>query len=149
MFDIDREFNIMLVRKKREGVKNMKIRILIGMCCMALLVFVVGCATPVGSVPMGLIYTGATGPVGVAAANYPEYKVIGPAKGKSACIGVLGMVAAGGASASEAYQSACKHAGADALIDVQVDQKVTSVLGLFSKHTTIVQGTAVKFVSED
>jgi len=128
----------------------MKTRILLGICCMTLLIFVIGCAAiPVGSVPMGLIYTGATGPVGVAAANYPEYKIIGPAKGKSACIGVLGMVAAGGAGASEAYQSACKHAGADALIDVQVDQKITSVLGLFSKHTTIVQGTAVKFISKD
>jgi len=124
----------------------MRIRILIGMCCMVSLIFIVGCATPVASVPTGLIYTGATGPVSVAAANYPEYRIIGPAKGKSACIGVLGIVAAGGAGAHEAYQSALKHAGADALIDVQVDQKVTSVLGLFRKHTTIVQGTAVKFI---
>ena len=124
----------------------MRMKILFEVCCIALLIFVVGCATPVASVPTGLIYTGTTGPVGVAAANYPEYRIIGPAKGKSSATGVLGIVAVGGAGAHEAYQSALKHAGADALIDVQVDQKVTSVLGLFRKHTTIVQGTAVKFI---
>lgn len=125
----------------------MKARILFGICCMALLIFVVGCAmvSPVASVPTGLIYTGVTGPVGVAVANYPEYKVIGPAKGTSSSIGVLGIAAAGDGGASAAYKDALSNARADALIDVQVDQKLMSVLGLFSKHTTIVKGTAVKF----
>lgn len=129
----------------------MKTRILFGICCMALLIFVGGCASfsVVPTVPTGLLYTGATGPVGVAAANYPEYKVIGPAEGTSSAVGVLGIIATGNAGVSEAYQDALRRARADALIDVQVDQKLTSVLGLFSKHTTIVQGTAVKFVSED
>ena len=125
----------------------MKARILLVICCIALLIFVVGCAmvSPVASVPTGLIYTGVTGPVGIATANYPEYKVIGPAEGTSSSIGVLGIAAAGDGGASKAYQNALSNARADALIDVQVDQKVMSVLGLFSKHTTIVKGTAVKF----
>lgn len=126
----------------------MRMRILIGMCCMVSLIFVIGCAmvSPVASVPTGLIYTGATGPVGVAAANYPEYKVIGPAEGTSSAVGVLGIAAAGNGGVSAAYKDALSNARADALIDVQVDQKITSVLGLFSKHTTIVKGTAVKFI---
>ncbi len=129
----------------------MGIRILIGICCMALLIMVTGCAmlspgVPVGSVPTGLVYTGATGPVSAAVANYPEYKVIGPAVGTSSTVGVLGIIAAGNAGISEAYQDAIRRVWADALVDVQVDQKVTSVLGLFSKHTTIVRGTAIKFV---
>ncbi len=125
----------------------MRTRILLGICCVVLLIFVVGCAmvSPVASVPTGLIYTGATGPVSVAAANYPEYKVIGPAEGTSSAVGVLGIAAAGNAGASKAYQDALRRAEADALVDVQVDQKITSVLGLFSKHTTIVKGTAIKF----
>ena len=129
----------------------MKTRILFGICCMALFIFVAGCAmvTPVSSVPVGLIYTGATGPVGVAIGNYPEYKIIGPAEGKSSAVGVLGIAAGGDAGASATYKDALSNARADALIDVQVDQKITSVLGLFSKHTTIVKGTAVKFVSKD
>jgi hypothetical protein len=137
----------MLVRKKKRGVRNMKTRIFLGICCIALLIFVMGCAaTPVGSVPTGLIYTGTTGPVSIAIGNYPEYRIVGPAKGKSTCIAVLGIIAAGGAGANEAYQDAIKRVQADALVDVRVDQKVTSVLGLFSKHTTIVTGTAIKFV---
>ena len=114
---------------------------------MALLILVTGCAMlgPVGSVPTGLIYTGTTGPVSIAIGNYPEYKIVGPAKGKSTALGVLGIIAVGGASADEAYQSAIKRVQADALVDVRVDQKITSVLGLFSKHTTIVSGTAIKF----
>ena len=128
----------------------MKIRILIGICCMVLLILVTGCAmlspaTPVGSVPTGMLVTSATGPVSIAAANYTEYKVIGQATGTSSAVGVLGIIASGDAGASTAYKNALSNARADALIDVQVDQKVTSVLGLFSKHTTIVTGTAIKF----
>lgn len=125
----------------------MRIRILIGMCCVVLVIFTAGCATvsPVGSVPTGMLYTGATGPVSVAAANYPEYEVMGPATGTSSAIGVLGIIATGDGGANAAYQDALSKARADALINVQVDQKVTSVLGLFSKHTTIVKGIAVKF----
>ena len=127
----------------------MGMRILIGICCMALLVFSAGCAMVTAgsccSRPAGMIYTSSTGPVGIAAANYPDYKVIGPAEGTSTAIGVLGIVGVGNCGASEAYQDALRRARADALIDVQVDQKCTSVLLLFSKHTTIVKGTAVKF----
>ena len=125
----------------------MWIRILISICCVVLLIFIVGSAmvTPVSSVPVGLIYTGSTGPVGISVANYPEYKIIGQAEGSSSALGVLGIVAAGDAGASTAYRNALQRAQADALIDVQVDQKITSVLGLFSKHTTIVRGTAIKF----
>lgn len=130
----------------------MSIRILIGMCCMALLIFVAGCAmmmpaTPL--VPTGIIYTGVTGPGDVRLGDYPDYEVIGPAEGESSALGVLGIIATGDAGVGEAYGRAIRKTRADALIDVQVDHKVFSILGLFSKHTTIVQGTAVKFISKD
>ncbi len=138
-----------MFRKKKGGVREMRIRILIGMCSVALIIFTVGCATvgsvPVGSVPTGMLYTGATGPVGVAAANYPEYEIIGPAEGYSSAVGVLGIIATGDAGVSKAYEDAIRKARADALINVQVDQKVKSIFSLFSKHWTIVKGTAVKF----
>lgn len=127
----------------------MRIRILMGMCCVTLFIFTAGCATvssvPVGSVPTGMLYTGATGPVSVSAANYPEYEIIGPAEGYSSAIGVLGIIAVGDAGVNKAYEDAIRKARADALIDVRVDQRVVSVLLFGSKHWTIVKGTAVKF----
>ena len=125
----------------------MRTRILLVICCMASLIFIVGCASITGTptLPLGAIYTGTTGPVSIAIGNYPEYRIVGPAEGKSSAVGVLGIIAVGGASANEAYQDAIKRVQADALVDVRVDQKITSVLWLFSKHTTIVNGTAIKF----
>jgi hypothetical protein len=123
-------------------------RIFGGICAVALVVLIAGCASymPVNSVPTGLIYTGSTGPIGISVGNHSEYKIIGQAVGRSSAVGVLGVVGVGDAGASSAYQDAIRSTRADALIDVQVDQKIISILGLFTKHTTIVRGTAIQYV---
>ncbi len=127
----------------------MKTKVLVGVY-LAILVILAGCATtPVPSVPSGLIYTEATGPVGIAVANYPEYEVVGRVKGKSRATSLIYLVGVGNAGVRKAYERALKESNADALIDVQVDQHVTSILGVFVKVTTIVEGLAVRFKEKD
>lgn len=127
----------------------MRIRILIGMCCITLIIFTAGCATvgsgSLGAVPTGVIATNVTGPVGVAAGNYPEYEIIGPAEGYSKATGILGIAAWGDAGVNKAYEDAIRKARADALIAVRVDQRVKSGFFFFCRYYTIVKGTAVRF----
>ncbi len=124
----------------------MRVSILLVLSLAALIILVAGCATiPVGSVPAGLIYTESTGPVSVAIGNYPEYEVIGRVQGKARATGWFWIIGVGNAGAGKAYEKALEKTKADALIDVQVDQHVQSILGIFTKHTTIVEGTAIKF----
>jgi uncharacterized protein YbjQ (UPF0145 family) len=97
---------------------------------------------------MGSLYTSATLPVVVDVGQRPmeSYEIMGEVTGRSVATNILGLIAIGDAGVSAAYNDALKHArGANGLIDVRVDYKSTSILGLIATYETIVTGVAVRY----
>ena len=82
-------------------------------------------STPVG---MGGLYTGVQSGVTATSNN------VGKKVGIASATNILGIVATGDAS----INTACKNAGIKKIS--HVDQKQTSVLGIFSSYQTIVYG---------
>lgn len=76
----------------------------------------------------GVLYTGVKEPVNATGNNR------GTKTGEASCTNVLGLVATGDCS----IDTAAKNGGISSI--KSVDQKTTSVLGLFVKRTTIVTG---------
>ena len=76
----------------------------------------------------GVLYTGVTEPVNATSNSR------GAKTGEASCTNVLGLVAVGDCS----IDAAAKKGGINNI--KTVDQKSTSVLGLFAKQTTIVTG---------
>ena len=108
--------------------------------------FLTGCAAFVVTPIMGGLYTGVTAPVTYdPGAQGQPYKILGEVEGKATATSILGLIAAGDASVNSAYKNALKQIpNADDLIEVKVDYKGTSFLGLFASYTTIVRAKAIK-----
>lgn len=103
----------------------MKKNLLILACAAAMTLGMSSCAAIGAS---GAIYTGTTSPL-TATSN-----AIGSKVGESQTIGVLGLVAVGDGS----IQTAARKAGIKKISTV--DMKTTSILGVFTKITTVVTG---------
>lgn len=118
--------------------------------CMSLLLIIsllfCGCAAFVATPIMGTLYTGVTAPITYdPGAKGQQYQILGDVEGRSSATSILGIIATGDASVRTAYQNALKQIPeSDDLIDVTVDYKGTSFLGLFASCTTIVRAKAIK-----
>lgn len=121
-------------------------RILLFVIAVSLMAIFCGCAAFVATPIIGGLYTGVTAPITYdPGAKGQQYQVLGPVEGTSTATSILGIIASGDASVRTAYQKALKQiADADDLIDVTVDYKGTSFLGLFASYKTIVKGKAIK-----
>ena len=97
---------------------------------LILLTLVVGImASGCGAIGMnGILYTGVEEPVNATSNSR------GTKTGEASCTNVLGLVAVGDCS----IDAAAKKGGINNI--KSVDQKTTSVLGLFVKRTTVVTG---------
>ncbi len=102
-----------------------KITLLTLVGAVSVLTGCVGVQSPVG---MGSIYTSVKAPV-AATSNEACSKT-----GTASCVNVLGVVATGDASIT----AACKNAGITKIH--HVDHQSFSVLGVYSKYSTIVKG---------
>ena len=98
---------------------------------------------------MGGLYTDVTAPINYVAGNQnQQYQVLGEVEGTATANSVFGIIAIGDASVYSAYNNALsKKPGTDNLIDVMIDYKGNSFLGLFSSYTTIVRAKAIKYAS--
>ena len=87
-----------------------------------------------------------TGPIGYEGGQVDEnVEILGEVIGKAKATSFLGLFAGGDASINSAYyQALSKIPGSEFLIDVKIDYKVSSMLGLFASYTTIVQGKAAR-----
>ena len=105
-----------------------------------------GCAAFVATPVIGTLYTGVTAPITYdPGAKGQPYQILGDVEGTSSATSILGIIATGDASVKTAYQNALKQIPeSDDLIDVTVDYKGTSFLGLFASYTTIVKAKAIK-----
>jgi len=115
---------------------------------ITVLSFLTGCAAFVATPVSGFLYTGVTAPVTYdPGAQGQSYQILGIVEGTSTATSILGIIASGNASIYSAYKNALKkNSNADDLIDITVDYKGSSFLGLFASYKTIVRGKAVKFV---
>ena len=113
--------------------------------------FLTGCAAFVATLVMGGLYTNVTAPVTYdPGAQGTKYQVLGVVEGTSTATSILGIIATGDASVHSAYKNALnKNPNADDLVDITVDYKGNSFLGLFASYTTIVRGKAIKHVNEE
>jgi hypothetical protein len=74
-----------------------------------------------------------------------DYEVLGVVTGESEVENIAGVMATGDDSVTTAYRNAvAKAKGADALIDVHIDQHVFRIFTFYLKGTTIVTGTAIR-----
>ena len=121
-------------------------RYLIFSCLLGIILIFCSCAAFVATPIMGGLYTGVTAPVTYdPGAQGQPYKILGEVEGKATATSILGLIAAGDASVNSAYKNALKQIpDADDLIEVKVDYKGTSFLGLFASYTTIVRAKAIK-----
>jgi hypothetical protein len=107
-----------------------------------------GCAV----VPhFGLFYTDAKHPGSLDAVQKDlflagrEYQILSRVSGESVVENYAGVYAAGDYSVEAAYKDAlAKAKGADALIDVHVDQHTFRIFTFYIQATTIVTGTAIR-----
>lgn len=108
--------------------------------------FLLSCALPMG-MPIGSIYTGVTMPGNFSGEHggLHTYEILGNVEGSSSATSILGLIAVGDGGIAAAYKEAMqRYPEADVLIDVRIDKKTSSFLGLFSSYTTIVTGKAAK-----
>lgn len=94
--------------------------------CATAMIFGLSSCGAVG--PVGAIYTGTTTPL-TATSNQ-----IGPKVGESHCISILGLVAIGDGG----VQEAANKAGIKKVSTI--DTKTMSILGVYTKTTTVVTG---------
>jgi len=74
-----------------------------------------------------------------------DYEVLKVVTGESEVENIAGVMATGDDSVTTAYRNAvAKASGADALIDVHIDQHVMRIFTFYIKATTIVTGTAIR-----
>jgi hypothetical protein len=96
----------------------------------------------------GLIYTQIQGATLVQerpeAASRP-YQVVKNVGAKSTTTNIMGLVATGDASYNTLKTKALQGVDADDIINLEVDFAHESILGIVSKVTTTVRGTAVKY----
>jgi hypothetical protein len=108
----------------------------------------IGCASGMMS---GGLYTDITAP-GVLASQSsytitPEsdFESLAFVEGKASGVTILGLVATGDFGYGAAIENALKQApNATRLIDITVDKKVKSFLGVYTKITTTVRGRAIR-----
>ena len=112
--------------------------IILLLCC--------GCAAFVATPVIGTLYTGVIAPITYdPGAKGNPYQILGEVEGTASATSILGIIATGDASVKTAYQNALRQIPeSDDLIDVTVDYKGTSFLGLFASYTTIVKAKAIK-----
>lgn len=121
--------------------------------CAAIAVVMSGCTglqTPVGygmARPAG-IYTNMTFPSALQenSMDAKDIEILQPANGESETVNVLGISASGDGGLNKAIENALSNVkDADDMINMKVDTKVFSILGLFTTSTTKVKGLAVKY----
>jgi hypothetical protein len=121
----------------------------VGYCVLLPTFFLtVGCAYTMAPI-QGILYTGIKTPVTYESAkDNKSYKVLGVTSGESQGRSILGLVAYGDAGVDAAYKAAlAKYPTADGLVDVRVDNKYFSVLGLYATYTTILTAKAIKWTN--
>ena len=101
-------------------------KIMTGLAILSLVALLSGCATPM---PIGMLYTELTLPMGVTGENIAKLKV-----GKSECKSVLGLVAIGDAS----VETAAKNGGITRIH--HVDWEAKNILGVIGEYHCIVYG---------
>ncbi len=95
-----------------------------------------------------VIYTNETHPsfVGEKMENLSGVEVLGDVKGSASASNVLLIITLGDNSIEKAKSDALrKVAGADDIINVEIDTHTHSVLGLFTTVTTTINGKAIKY----
>lgn len=75
----------------------------------------------------------------------PNVQVVGTVEGESRTTYILGFGPYGDNSLKAAIQDALSKRGGDALINVSIDQVTFEVLGFYTRRSTMVMGTAVKY----
>jgi hypothetical protein len=94
------------------------------------LIMASGCGIPIGAgaVPMGILYTDATGPLSATGSG------VGSKKGEACASGILGLVSTGDASVATAARS-----GGISRIST-VSYQYTTILGVYTKTCAVVTG---------
>jgi hypothetical protein len=130
-------------------------KLLLLVSCVAIAIAMGGCTgiqTPVGygmASPAG-IYTNMIFPSALQenSLESKDIEILRPANGESQTVNVLGIAATGDGGLNKAVEDALHNVkDADDLINMKVDTRVFSILGLFTTSTTKVKGLAVKYKS--
>lgn len=74
------------------------------------------------------------------------YKVIKPVTAEATTVNYLGLVSQGDASYATLKAQALRGTGADDIIDLEIDYTHNNILGIVNKVTTVINGTAVKYI---
>lgn len=135
----------------------MKKGLMFAVAVVAVSILVSGCTginTPVTATYPGGVYTDTTGGVMVNVPVRPlveKYKVIKQnVIGKATSINILSIIAIDDSSYGKAFDNIIKdNPGTDEVIDIKIDVKKESVLMIVQKTTTIVRGTAIKYLGKD
>lgn len=100
-----------------------------------------------GSTTSGIIFSNQThgGFMLRKAETLAGVEVLGEVKGESSCINIIGLVAVGDSGIQAAKENALAGRNADDIINVEVDTNYFTVLGVYSRTTTILRGIAVKY----
>ena len=124
-------------------------RVIVIFISITIIFLLTGCAAFVVTPLIGGLYTDVTAPVTYdPGAQGQKYQVLGTVEGTSTATSILGIIATGDASINSALKNALsKNPNADDLIEITVDYRGNSFLGLVAKYTTIVRGKAVKRVN--
>lgn len=96
----------------------------------------------------GAIYTNTTHPSYVApkVENFDKMEIMGYASGEATSVNILYLVAAGDNGIARAKADALKRfPGADDLVNIEVETKYHSILGIYNSVTTYVYGRAVRY----
>ena len=116
--------------------------VVITMFCLLL----TNCSAVITPLPVGL-YSNATFPLNYESPDniLEDWKVLGTVEGIATVQSFFGLVAVGDASTYAAYKNAIsKFPEADCLLNVTIDYKATSFLGIVSSFTTIIRGKAIQ-----
>ncbi|NMA42295.1 MAG: hypothetical protein GX946_02830 [Oligosphaeraceae bacterium] len=119
---------------------------------LAAAAFVTGCATSLTChgfdyAGPGLILTDVYkgGYIAPKAESLKEVTVLGPVSGISKSTSILGWVSNGDSSILAAKNDALKGLDADDILNIEVDTKVKSILGVISEVELHLRGIAVKY----
>lgn len=132
----------------------MKKNILLALGIFSVIVLTSGCMS--AYVPNGgysaaypaVIYTNETHPsfIGEKVENLSGIEILGDVKGSASASNVLLIVTLGDNSIEKAKADALrKIAGADDIINVEIDTQTHSILGIFTTVTTTINGKAIKY----
>ena len=97
----------------------------------------------------GFLYTNVESPITYRSGKNAThgYEILGEVTGEANAASILGIIATGEASCRKAYEKALEqNPNANGLIDICIDQRSESVLGIYAKTTTKLSAKAVRWI---